>query len=283
MKNYFKLFEEVSEYHWQLNVVPVWEKYDDGKLPWQSLAIFLSTYVFQTFGVNPNYEHVAEDTANIIRKSGQNLESEMWRLFKKKMKYEDKENYGGLKHKGNPLSPYPSKDEHHNDGKSLISLMQEKKIENLITYAKGCLDKEIILDAHKFLDSVRGVGPKIASLFLRDVNERFKKKPLKDRELLQPIDSWVRWIFLEISGQSSRLPKDKYDSSYDIEIAKWIVGEAKNANCNPERINMGMWYFGANVCGRAKYNFDKIFQDFESSKNAWETYRERMRRICSIK
>lgn len=280
MKEYFKLFEEVSEWHWQLNVLPVWEKYENGRLPWQSVAIFLSTYAYETGGgVNPNYAPVAEDTiqenSDVFDKEikhNRELEDRIWQVFTGKI-----DGYGGLKHKGNSLSPCASEDfekRHEGNGKSLIARMQRENIVNLIEYVRTCLHDDKAKEAFKFLDSIRGVGDKIASFFLRDVREISgnRNRTLTDRELLQPIDSWIR------NTVRQKLAPDRIFPN-DIEVAKWIVDGARKADCNPERINMGMWYFGANVCGRGRYKFNKIFRSFESAKKAWGEYCERLRRI----
>jgi len=284
IKQWMGLFQEVSYFHWKLNVLPVWERYENGKLPWQSVAIFLSTYAFETGGgVNPNFAPVAEDTIKEkmkeTEKINQNLESEVWEIFKRKMRYGDKEkNYGGLKHRGNPLSPYSKKSEQDKDGKSLIARMREEKIINLIDYVRMCLQNDEIDKAFTFLDSVRGVGVKISSFFLRDVNEKYGNEPTKKRELLQPIDVWVRRIVLELFRGWPL--KDEYDNHFNTEIARWIVDEAIKGKYNPERINMGMWYFGSNVCGKSKYKFDILFRNFATAKKVWEEYCKKIQGIC---
>lgn len=282
MKKWFKLFEEVSEYHWQLNALPVWEKYEDGKEPWQSLAIFLSTYAYQWSGVNPNYDYVAEDTikerTKEIKKNKPDLENKIWKLFAEKMT-----SYGDLNYGHNPLSPFPLKHVRKSDGKkSLISRMQDKKIVNLIPHAKECLERDAVLEAFTFLKSIRGVGPKISSFFLGDVSVKYDIKSTKDRELLQPIDIWIRRIVFKIHRKNWGA-KNAYDKSHDTKITQWINDEADKAKCNPERINKGMWYFGSQVCGKSKYRFDVIFRDFKSAEKAWKIYCERMQRICSIR
>ena len=281
MKDWLKLFEKISEYHWQQNVLPVWEKYDGGTLPWQSAAIFLSTYAFERSGVNPNYALAAEDSIQEgleeIEENNHNLESALWKLFCKKMKYGEDEGYGGLNYGRNPLSPFRSKTETKPDGKSLFARMKKEKVNNLT----GDLQALTIREAFSFLNSIRGIGPKITSFFLRDLSEKCHKKPPEDRELLQPIDVWIRRIVFTIRVDNWSA-ENEYDNRRDREIAEWIVEEAKKAKCNPERINMGMWYFGSQVCGRSKYRFDQIFRSLESAKKAWKDYRERIQRACGI-
>ncbi len=281
MKDWLKLFEKISEYHWQQNVLPVWEKYENGKLPWQSVAIFLSTYAYERSGVNPNYAPTAEDIIQEglkeIEENNHDLESSLWKFFCKKMKYGEDKGYGGLNYGRNPLSPYPSKTETKSDGKSLFARMKQEKIGNLIVD----LQELTTLEAFSFLRSIRGIGPKISSFFLRDMSEKSNKKSTKDRELLQPIDVWIRRIIFKIRNDNWGA-KSEYDNRYDKEIAEWIVEEAKKEEYNPERINMGMWYFGSQVCGKSKYKFDQIFRDFESAEQAWETYYDRIKRICSL-
>jgi len=86
---------------------------------------------------------------------------------------------------------------------------------------------------------VNGVGPKIASLFLRDVVLRRGSYSGADRELLQPVDIWVQ-------RAAASLWFGGVVPSFDV-VARRIVTECANDGVNPELVNAGMWYFGAQV------------------------------------
>ena len=88
-------------------------------------------------------------------------------------------------------------------------------------------------EAWEKLTSIRGIGAKIASLFLRDLAVWFDLTPNVDRWYMQPVDVWVRRTVKLLSGSNMS----------DEEIAKWIVRNSEN----PERANQGIWYFASQV------------------------------------
>lgn len=90
-------------------------------------------------------------------------------------------------------------------------------------------------DAFDRLDRVRGVGPKIASFFLRDVAVWFKINPPRNRELLQPIDVWVRRYVTRQTGAAVQ--------SSDLLAAQWICANS----AVPEEANQGLWYFSSQI------------------------------------
>lgn len=267
IESWMKLFQEVSEYHWRLNMEPAWERYGGGKRPWQSVALFLSTYAFQTPGVSPNYAPVSADIVkqykgfdDEIISNHKKLEKNIWDEFLKKIKGRDKP-----KESGNPLSLILNKQE---KSSSLIQRMHDEKMDNLVTGMKTYLQKNKIKDAFDFLDSIRGIGPKIASFFLCSVKEYCKKIQLpkdKTRNCLQPVDIWIRRIVNRLEPQTS-----------DDKIASFIVRHSEN----PERVNMGMWYFGAIVCGKGWYRFEQVLKDLKTARKEWRQHRDRLKRVC---
>ena len=105
-------------------------------------------------------------------------------------------------------------------------------------WAKEELRDGKVQDSHGLLKNINGVGDKIASLFLRDVALVYGIAPDQSRELLQPIDRWVkRYIY----------HWEQDDSLKELECAHWIVERSLTAGVSPERVNAGMWHFGARV------------------------------------
>jgi len=182
IKQWLELFQEVSDFHWELNVLPIWEKYEKGEKPWQSVALFLSTYVFQTSGASPNYAPISADMIESYKKfdieMSQNVELEknIWSAIEKEM--ERHENLNSKKH-----SLWPNK-------QSLLRRMKENKMTNIVNSMRTYLQESRLKEAFDFLKSIRGVGPKVASFFLRDIKEYFSIKLPKDefRNYLQPVD-----------------------------------------------------------------------------------------------
>lgn len=89
--------------------------------------------------------------------------------------------------------------------------------------------------AFQRLDLVRGIGPKIASFFLRDLAVWFKIEPYQDRELLQPIDVWVRRYVRQLNKGATTLT--------DQQTAEWRCTNS----AAPEAANQGLWYFVSQI------------------------------------
>lgn len=139
---------------------------------------------------------------------------------------------------------------------------------NILAYAQKCIGQGIVLEAFDFLTSIRGIGPKIASLFLRDAKELLLEGGASVqidgsiRWQLQPIDIWVKRTIELIAGR-------RMESG---EAAKFIVQNSPN----PERANMGIWYFSSqvsgsqyrhNLCLRAIPDAENQLKKFIRSKN----------------
>jgi hypothetical protein len=105
---------------------------------------------------------------------------------------------------------------------------------NLVTRARERLHDDDVALGHNELKSIRGIGPKLASFFLRDVAMRYNIFPVSDRHLLQPVDLWIRRVV-------RRLACD--DGLDDYSIAQWMVDHSRQ----PEWLNAGTWYFGAQI------------------------------------
>ncbi len=125
---------------------------------------------------------------------------------------------------------------------SLVCQLREKGKSNILSYAQECVRQGKIDEAFHFLTSIRGIGPKIASYFLRDAKELLPDGGVSVqidssiRWQLQPIDIWVKRTIELIAGR--RMENDR-------EAAQFIVDKS----ANPERVNMGIWYFSSLVCG----------------------------------
>jgi hypothetical protein len=115
------------------------------------------------------------------------------------------------------------------------------------------------------MTSINGVGAKIASLFLRDVALVYGIEPQKSRELLQPIDVWVKRYVYRWAGKMS-----------DAKCAKWIVENCRLAGASPEKVNAGMWYFGALIAGDERTLMRLLEEGVASVKKETEAYVSRL-------
>ena len=137
---------------------------------------------------------------------------------------------------------------------SLINLIQCNKEKNMLKFLIEKIKSKAICDAYEILDGVWSIGPKIASLILRDIVyiyklEKYLKKP-DDYYFLQPIDTWVH----KISRKVGLINKDKI---YKDE-AKDITDKCFEIGVNPIHYNQGVWYIGANSLQIVLRNIERI-------------------------
>ena len=129
---------------------------------------------------------------------------------------------------------------------SLINLIQSKSEKNILKFIIAKIKSNKISEAYKILDSVWSIGPKIASLILRDIIyiyelEEYLNKPKNEPNdycFLQPIDTWVHKVSHEIGViGNKKIYKDE---------AKDITDKCFEFDVNPIHYNQGAWYIGAN-------------------------------------
>lgn len=93
------------------------------------------------------------------------------------------------------------------------------------------------------LTGTRGIGPKIASLHLRDItyNGELAESEIKDQRYLQSIDTWIDQALSIIFG--NRNPKALKEKQ---EI---IVRLCEEAKISPISFNQGVWVLGSQIAG----------------------------------
>lgn len=112
---------------------------------------------------------------------------------------------------------------------------------NIATYCSSAIKQgqaKVIFDE---LRSIYGIGPKLASLFLRDICFVYKLE-LTDKEqliCLQPVDTWVRQVAIELG-----IPMCMQET-HEIEVVEPIVSYCLQNRISPLLFNAGAWYVGA--------------------------------------
>lgn len=130
---------------------------------------------------------------------------------------------------------------------------------NIIVHSIERINSGKIEDHYKELqyqynqaNGIYQVGPKIASLYLRDVVSLFQledKLSEDDYIYLQPIDTSVRKVAIKIG-----LVTNSENEVNDEEIRKKIVKLCQEFHCSPLQFNHGAWYTG-------NYAFDLLFDN----------------------
>jgi hypothetical protein len=234
--------EEVSPFYLALLTPP-------GVEASQAAIFFLDGYAFEHAGNSPSYAPAAayalqNNATDFNQSRSPEVEQRIWNDFSSALKG------AGLNKKLCPLWP--------EGGQSLVRRLGEKRESNILSYAQECVRQGTIPKAFEFLISIRGIGEKIASFFLRDVKELLLKEGVSvqidetKRWQLQPIDIWVKRTIELIAGR----PKE------NRETARFIIENS----ANPERVNMGIWYFSAYVC-ESQYRHEKCLGSIDDAKN----------------
>ncbi len=246
-----RLFEGLSDLFRAQYYKPLWKKYDYLNDPMNATKLFLEGYAFERSGRSPAFAPAAIEAIKRTENS-KDFPLMVWDNFCDLL--DDK----GLNTKLNPLYPkYPLYHPTNSCNCIWCVLNFEKDFENIITSSKQALEKGQIKDAWEKLNKIQGIGPKIASLFLRDIAITYEDNftPFaENRWLLQPIDIWVHRIVVALNKKSmSKGTKYK-------DVAQWIV-----ENCSkPENCNQGMWYFGAKIA-KTEFRLIEYLEDPQAS------------------
>lgn len=136
---------------------------------------------------------------------------------------------------------------------SLVNFIQFNDEKNILHLLIEQIKSKKIAEAYRSLDGIWSIGPKIASLILRDVVYIYElENYLSDEDyyFLQPIDTWVHNL-------SKRIGLVDNDKIYRDE-AKDITDKCFEFGVNPIHYNQGVWYVGANSLKILLENIDKI-------------------------
>lgn len=123
-----------------------------------------------------------------------------------------------------------------------------------IVSEKENLKGEKLEGAYNKIIGLRGIKHKIASFFLRDVSYKYSKEnpDLQDSVYLFPVDIWVRDFIgaldLPVTNEDIKKPKGMNNED-DFELSLTFCKTCLDSGFDPREMNMGIWYFGANVAG----------------------------------
>lgn len=235
--------------------------------PFDSLRFFLLGYAFERQGSSRDFAVVANEVISEASNKEKDFSflraKKIWNTFTKKLK----EVSVKPNHACNPLCPQGI--EYGNKGNikivkqiSVIELVQEKLSNmGIVSFAKEKLDLDQAEEAHKILNKINGVGPKIASLFLRDVAVMYDCKKVLDNKKLQPIDTWIRYCVQTCKGGTKLT---------DNGCADFLI---KNTD-EPEKANQGIWYFCAQVARSSRY---KVYRSIKVQKYMEQLIREHIK------
>jgi len=137
---------------------------------------------------------------------------------------------------------------------SLVNFIQFNNEKNILHLIIEKIKSKKIAEAYQNLDGIWSIGPKIASLILRDVVCIYELESYLSGEeyyFLQPIDTWVHNLSKKIGLV------DKRSNIYEGE-AKDITDKCFEFGVNPIHYNQGAWHVGSSSLKILLENIDKI-------------------------
>lgn len=127
----------------------------------------------------------------------------------------------------------------------ILEKMRNEQQSNLISLLRS----KSLLNAFKWLRSVRGIGPKLAALFLRDIWCFIGEweNTLKDNwYCLQPTDAWIKFWSEKCWPDAEWTSNIKLNSdSAKIRFAKNLTSECFRCKIDPVSFNKGAWFVGS--------------------------------------
>lgn len=231
--------------------VPTWWRwYADEPGPRRALALFAGQYAYERQGRAPGYPHAAYFA---IEQSPALDAAEIWQTFQAAL------DGAGENPRLNPLMHAPTP-----CSCARYTFTDDDGLCDMVEAVRSDLAQGQVRNAFDRVDRVRGVGPKIASFFLRDLAVWFQIKPAHDRELLQPVDVWVRRYVAIQNGANSLLT--------DHQNARWICDNSEM----PEAANQGLWYFASVIAG-SEVRLRRALANEQYAGTLVESHLERLR------
>ena len=158
----------------------------------------------------------------------------------------------------------------------ILNKMRDEHQPNLISL----LRTKSLLEAYEWLKGVRGIGPKLASLFLRDIWSfigSWENTPEENKFCLQPVDRWILFWAGKCWPDDDWASKEiKLESvSVKIRFAKNLTSKCLSSRIDPISFNKGAWFAGShfeeiarflNISEKRQVRMSKCVLDFNSQK-----------------
>ena len=158
-----------------------------------------------------------------------------------------------------------------NKDKGVIDKLASSNISNIAIYIRDLVSNGNTNQAYDFIKSIRGIGEKISSFYLRDIVylTNLDEKNIPDLHLLQPLDTWLEQT-LKILFNSD-VPKKLQEKQ------KLIVDLSKESRVSSISFNQGAWVLGSQISGEFEtfkraltdYDFAKIVEDHIKEKEEY--------------
>lgn len=137
---------------------------------------------------------------------------------------------------------------------SILNFASKLKEENIVKYSISKIKKGKLKSHFYELQTIISIGPKIASLYLRDLVWMYSLERLISKDdlvYLQPIDTWVR----KVAFKTGIIDDIKLS---DTQVRQKIVEACQNLDISTIKFNQGAWYVGY-------YAFDIVLENLDKT------------------
>lgn len=250
------------------------EQFNNG---YKALDCFLSNYAYERQGAAAAYPQIAHECISIRYTEGnawraptiedaihlwenyQNIAKQQFNLVEKKTKTgEEKAKVNRLR---NPM----------NKDKGVIVMIASKSIPNIAVHVRDLLNSRNTFNAYTFLKSIRGIGDKISSFYLRDIAclAGLDEENISDLHLLQPIDTWLEQTIEILFNSYAPISLEKKQ--------KLIIKLCKESNVSSIYFNQGAWVLGSQIAIEFE-TFRRVLDDHDSTLSIIEKHIEDRKR-----
>lgn len=218
---------------------------------------FLRDFAFVRAGASPAYSNCAVEALHAYDRDfpKDDFEQKIWLDFLSTGGFAP--NGKGANTRNNPLLP--------NKESFSISRLVSSLVEyefNIVRWASSLISSDNAKTAWLELNKIRGIGPKIAAMYLRDVVclLDLDEGKITDQLYLQPIDIWTRRGAQSLAESMPRFPKTDWD------CAEVLVEASRLAGVKATRTNIGLWLLGSQLAGNAE-KFRILLANVEDLRN----------------
>lgn len=214
-----------------------------------ALGIFCEHYAYERAGAPRSWGRIARNAVEGFSNRGAivALPNYAWNRFSSKVSAPNE--------KSNPLAMSPPKI----PATRFISRLAEDD-HNIIRWAARRLSAGDAVATNNELQAITGIGPKIASLFLRDVvtSHQVSEARLDDCRAILPVDVWIRRGVASITREPESAKEDHVVQDAALAIAKRL-------GIRIATLDTGLWVLGARLA-RSPLRLEEVLTDQSTFK-----------------
>lgn len=120
----------------------------------------------------------------------------------------------------------------------------EKYDNDIVRYSKVMIEEGRIAELSRELQEIHSVGPKIASMWIRDLVtiyglEKILESKQESWSHMFPVDTWVKQFYKFFKGMKGDNDETRINTQ---ELVTDLVDQCISQSLNSMKVNQGIWY-----------------------------------------